>query len=132
MTTVLIIFLGGGFGALSRFGLTKAIGALLPAELPLGTLFVNVLGSFLIGLVVNLVNAALLHPNWRTMGAVGFIGAFTTFSTYALESITLMEKRAYGAAFWNFFLNNLLAFAAVTAGMLLANFLIAAHRSGSM
>lgn len=111
-------------GALARFALSRVINGLLPAQLPWGTLSVNVIGSFLIGLVLVLVDTALLHPSWRAFAAVGFIGAFTTFSTYAFETITLLQKRAYGAAFWNFFLNNTASLAAVALGMTFASILL--------
>ncbi len=111
-------------GALARYALSRAINSLLPAQLPWGTLSVNVIGSFLMGLVLILVDAALLHPSWRAFAAVGFIGAFTTFSTYAFETIALLQKRAYGAAFWNFFLNNTVSLAAVALGMAVGSFLI--------
>lgn len=126
MKNIFIIFTGGGLGALARFGLSRAINELLPAQLPWGTLFVNVIGSFLMGLVLVLVDSAFLHPSWRSFAAAGFIGAFTTFSTYAFETATLLQKRAYGAALWNFFLNNTASLAAVALGMAFASFMLLA------
>jgi len=124
MATTLLIFAGGGLGALARFALSRAINGLLPAQLPWGTLFVNVIGSFLMGLVLVLADAALLNPSWRVFAAVGFIGAFTTFSTYAFETVALLQRRAYGPAFWNFFSNNTASWAAIALGMAFASFLL--------
>ncbi|MDD3089121.1 MAG: fluoride efflux transporter CrcB [Spirochaetia bacterium] len=124
MATTLIIFAGGGLGALARYALSRAITGLLPAQLPWGTFFVNVTGSFLIGLVLVLVDAALLHPSWRAFAAVGFIGAFTTFSTYAFETVALLQKRAYGPGLWNFLLNNTASLIAVALGMALASLIL--------
>jgi CrcB protein len=124
MATTLIIFAGGGLGALARFALSRAINGLLPTQMPWGTLSVNVIGSFLMGLVLVLVDAAFLSPSWRSFAAVGFIGAFTTFSTYAFETIILMQKRAYGPAFWNFLLNNAASLTAIGLGMALASFIL--------
>ncbi len=109
---------------MARFTLSRAINGPLPVQFPWGTFTVNVIGSFLMGLVLVLVDSALLHPSWRNFAAVGFIGAFTTFSTYAFETITLMQKRAYGPAFWNFLLNNAASLTAIGLGMALASFIL--------
>lgn len=132
MAITLFIFAGGGLGALARFTLSRAINGLLPAQLPWGTLFVNVIGSFLMGLVLILVDAALLHPSWSTFAAVGFIGAFTTFSTYAFETVALLQKRAFGPALWNFFLNNTASLGAITLGMALASLILVTVKGQSV
>jgi len=128
MGNLLVIFAGGGLGALARFFLSRAAGSRIGTALPFGTLFVNVTGSFLIGLVLSLVETAALPALWRPLVAVGFIGAYTTFSTYAFETVSLLQKKAYGPAIWNFFLNNVLSMAAIVLGMLAASLLAAALR----
>jgi CrcB protein len=92
MKYLLFIALGGASGAVARYLLARWAHGLWEGQLPVGTLFVNVLGSFTIGVVyVLLVEKELIHPDWRGVLMVGFLGAFTTFSTFSLETITLIE-----------------------------------------
>ncbi|MCY4425574.1 MAG: fluoride efflux transporter CrcB [Halieaceae bacterium] len=92
MKHVLFIALGGAGGALARYWLQNLMrGSAI--YLPLGTLTVNVLGSFLVGVVYVLVaERATLHPDWRSVMVVGFLCAFTTFSTFSLEAVVLLEN----------------------------------------
>ena len=101
---------------MARYGANKAINSILPLALPLGTLFVNVSGSFVLGLVIALVDLSMLSEQGRLFIAVGFLGAYTTFSTFAVESIGLAREGALAAALWNFLLNNALAGGAVLLG----------------
>ena len=92
MKYLLFIALGGASGAVARYLLAKWAHGLWEGQLPVGTLFVKVLGSFAIGVgYVLLVEKELIHPDWRGVLMVGFLGAFTTFSTFSLETITLIE-----------------------------------------
>ena len=92
MKHLLLIALGGAGGALCRYGLVNLINQFDHGKFPLGTLTVNVIGSFLIGIMYVLIAERLsLHPDWRSIIIVGFLGAFTTFSTFSLEVITLLE-----------------------------------------
>ncbi|MHB1415934.1 MAG: fluoride efflux transporter FluC, partial [Chloroflexota bacterium] len=85
-----------------------------------GTLLVNVTGSFLIGLFLTITAERLVvAPNLRLLFAVGFLGAYTTFSTFSFESLALLEARAYAAATANVLGNLLLAVLAVTLGVVL-------------
>lgn len=128
MGNLLVVFAGGGLGAVARFFLSRGVGSALGSALPFGTLFVNVSGSFLIGLIVSLMELAIVPAAWRPFAAVGFIGAYTTFSTYAFETVVLLQRKAYGPALWNFFLNNVLACGAIILGMLAATLLATAVR----
>lgn len=124
MKYLLFIALGGASGALSRHLLANWIHSLWEGKLPLGTLLVNVLGSFAIGLVfVLVVEKQLLHAEWRGVLMVGFLGAFTTFSTFSLETIALLEAghlaTAVGYMFGSAVLCVLSAGAAVYLGRLL-------------
>lgn len=93
MKQLLLIALGGAGGALCRYGLVNLINQFDHGKFPLGTLMVNVIGSFLIGILYVLIAERLsLHPDWRSILMVGFLGAFTTFSTFSLEAITLLEN----------------------------------------
>ena len=92
MKYLLFVALGGASGAVSRYLLAHWVHSLWEGKLPIGTLLVNTVGSFAIGIVyVLLVERQMIHPDWRGVLMVGFLGAFTTFSTFSLETISLLE-----------------------------------------
>ncbi len=80
------------------------------------------------GFFFSLLNTSLLPAGYRAFITVGFIGAYTTFSTYALETVTLLQQKEYWAAFLNFVLNNAASLAAIIVGTLLAALLTTAIR----
>lgn len=91
MRQILFVALGGAAGALLRYAVGIVIAA-RPGHWPLSTLLVNVSGSMAIGAIYVLIaERGILHPDWRNVAMVGFLGAFTTFSTFSLEAILLLE-----------------------------------------
>ncbi len=92
MKYLIFIAIGGAFGAVSRHLLATWLHGMWEGKVPIGTLLVNVVGSFAIGVAyVMLVERQLIHPDWRGLSIVGFLGAFTTFSTFSLETVSLFE-----------------------------------------
>lgn len=92
MKYLIFIALGGATGSVSRYLLSNWLHGLWEGHFPVGTLLVNTLGSFAIGVVyVMVVERQFIHPDWQGVLTVGFLGAFTTFSTFSLETITLLE-----------------------------------------
>ncbi len=88
---------------------------------PYGTLIINVLGSFIVGLfVIWTTERVLVDPRWRLLVVVGFCGSFTTFSGYAFETISFFEQGQWRLMLVNIFSNNLLCLAGAVAGMTVA------------
>ncbi len=93
MKYLIFIALGGAGGAVARYAIATWVHELWEGHMPVGTLLVNLMGSFAIGVVfVLIVEKQYIHADWRGVSMVGFLGAFTTFSTFSLETIQLMES----------------------------------------
>ena len=93
--SLIAIFIGAGFGAISRWGLGLALNPMFPT-LPLGTLAANVVGGFLMGVALGLFEQfQAIPPAMRLLLATGFLGGLTTFSTCSAESVTLLLRQQY-------------------------------------
>lgn len=121
----LYVFLGGGLGAVCRYLATTAIGARFGMMFPFGTLFVNTLGSFLMALIMGFLltmakaNNLLTEP-LRLLLTVGFLGGFTTFSSFSMETLTLIRSGSVVLAFSNIAANVLLGLISAIAGLYIA------------
>jgi CrcB protein len=125
MKYLLFIAIGGAGGAVSRYLLATWAHRLWEGHIPVGTLFVNVLGSFTLGVVyVLLVEKQLIHQDWRGVLMVGFLGAFTTFSTFSLETINLMEAGHMAHALGYMLASTVLCVLMAGAGMQLTRALV--------
>ena len=121
MIRLLAIAGAGALGALARYGLSGTTQRLFPAGFPGGTLVVNLLGCFLLGLLATLgLERLTLSPTTRTALLVGFLGSFTTFSTFGFESLTLLREGDPARAGLNILLSVGLGIAACWAGVVLA------------
>jgi len=120
----LVISLGAIAGANARYFLSRYAAKGLGLVFPYGTLIINVLGSLIVGFfLIWTSERVLVDPRWRLLVVVGFCGAFTTFSSYAFETMAYFEQGQWLLMFTNFFSNNLLCLAAALAGMALARVL---------
>ncbi len=118
---ILAIAGGGALGAVARFLVSTGVYRLLGREFPWGTLVVNVLGSFAMGLLfVLLLERSLMAPELRSAILIGFLGSLTTFSTFSLETLTLMERGDMLPALLNVAVSVVVCIAACWAGILAA------------
>ena len=114
----LLIGFAGALGALARYTLTGLVQGVLGSGFPWGTFVVNVLGSFLFGLIWSLAEGRLaLTPQTRTIVLTGFMGAFTTFSTFVFETGGLMRDAQWNLAFGNVALQVILGLVCLFAGL---------------
>lgn len=120
MEKLLIVAVGGGIGAVSRYLVSTWAAARLGVHFPYGTLLVNVVGCLIIGLFMTLTTERfIVNPYWRLLVTVGFVGGLTTFSSYSYESFKLLEEAGLLAALANIGSNLLLGFGATYLGITL-------------
>lgn len=117
--TWLYVALGGALGAMGRYGLMSLIGRRFGDVFPYGTLAANVLGSFAMGVLIALLARYLppMQQEIRALLAVGFLGAFTTFSTFSLDVVVLYERGQWAAAVAYIILSVVLCVAALALAL---------------
>ena len=119
--TYLLIALGGGIGSLARYLAGGAIMARFGSRFPVGTLMVNVSGSFLIGLLMTLLTEkSQPSPYWRPLLVVGFLGGYTTFSSFEWETYAAIRDGGFWIGLANIVGSVVFGYAAVWLGALLA------------
>ena len=125
MYTYLAIAFGGALGAVSRYWLTVSIERFNGTGFPLGTFVVNLLGSFLIGLLYILFAEKLsVADQWRPVIITGFLGAMTTFSTFSLDALLLFQQGHYNTALFYVLSSVVICIFAAYVGMQIARILL--------
>lgn len=121
MDRYLAVMLGGATGSLIRYVVGAAITTRFGARFPVGTMFINITGSFLIGLLMTLFTDRLApYPQLRLLLVVGFLGGYTTFSSFEWETLSLAQDGARWLAMINVVGSVVFGYAAVWLGSILA------------
>ena len=92
MERYLLVFCGGGLGAVLRYAAGTAILQRYAGRFPLGTVLINITGSFFVGLIMTVLTRRMAHPNWRLLLVVGVLGGYTTFSAFEYETYSLARQ----------------------------------------
>lgn len=120
----LVVALGGSLGAMARFGVSMLLPH-VPGKLPWATFGINILGSFLMGVFfIVIIEKALLPPYWRHIIMIGFLGAFTTYSTFSMETFQLFHGGYWRMALAYMFLTPIFCVMAAISGYSLVNKLL--------
>jgi CrcB protein len=111
-------------GANLRYLLSRIAARHFGPVFPYGTLFINIVGSFIVGFfIIWTTERVLIDPRWRLLVVIGFCGSFTTFSSFAFETMAYFEQGQWGLMVVNILSNNLLCLGAALAGMSLGRVL---------
>lgn len=115
----LMVGIGGGLGSIVRFWLGSYIGSKMGTRFPYGTFVINVTGSFLIGLIFALLTVRTQwNPNWRYLIPIGFIGGYTTFSSFEFETLRTVQDGQIGLGLLYVGASVIVGFVAVWGGMI--------------
>ena len=121
MQTILWISVGAVLGANLRYFVAQYVAKLVPTNFPLGTLIINLSASLVLGFfLIWTSERVLVDPRWRLFVAVGFCGAYSTYSSYAFETLALFEAGQFSFAALNVLITNVTCFLAVVLGAALA------------
>lgn len=122
MNGYFLVGLGGAIGAVARFGLSVFIGKLVATPFPVATLMVNIIGSVAMGLLIGTLSR--LMPEWQEQArlflAVGLLGGFTTFSSFSLDTIVLLERGELAQALFYVGLSVVVCVAGLYLGLLIS------------
>jgi CrcB protein len=119
-----MIAFGGAAGAIARYQVAAMVQTRVPAGFPYGTFVVNVTGCFIMGLVTQvLTDRLVVSANWRFLIPIGFIGAYTTFSTFELETFRAATEGAFGVAIANIGASVVIGYLALWIGFVTARML---------
>lgn len=121
MTELLLVLAGGGLGSLARYLLSLSAGRLFGEAFAWGTMIVNLLGCLLIGFLVGLLDRSLLPRALRLLLVTGFLGGFTTFSSFSLETLRMLLAGTVGKGLLNLGINVILGLALTLAGLYAAS-----------
>ena len=118
MMKVMMVAVGGGIGATTRYLVSTWAAEKFGTDFPYGTLIVNVVGCFIIGAFMTLATERLIvSPYWRLLVTVGFVGGLTTFSSYSYETLKLLEEANIMMAMYNLLANVMMGFLATWVGI---------------
>lgn len=124
MQVIFSIAIGGAIGAILRFLFSRYINNNNATSFPLGTYIVNMIGSFLIGFLYTIFDKIAVRPEIRSFLLIGLIGAFTTFSTFILESFNLFKDNEILLGFLNILFSQIGGFLSLFLGIILARILL--------
>ena len=120
MMNIVFVGLGGFIGASTRYLISLYASKLFTSKIPIGTLTVNILGSLIIGIVMELtLKTSLISPHMKLFLTTGFLGGLTTFSTFSYETMELIEKGELLLAIFNIAFNLLLSLGGAILGMVI-------------
>jgi fluoride exporter len=111
------VVIGGGIGTLSRYFTSQFVNNLYNKTFSLGTVFVNCIGALLIGFLINIFDMFALNPKWKLLIITGFLGGYTTFSAYSLETVNYFLSGNIKYGILNILINNVLCILFVLLGI---------------
>ncbi len=121
MSDYLLVGIGAASGGMARYWLTGIVQRIVPATMPYGTLTVNIIGGFIIGLIMYYFDYHnIISPEVKILLTIGFCGGLTTFSSFSFETLNLLTQSEFFYAFLNIFSNVFLSLLATSLGFLLS------------